>query len=313
MANTISVGTAAEAAVAVLYERLGVTNLVHRDFSTALVTQKRGDTMNVRRPTTFEARDFTHAVGIQPQDINESTVPVKLDQITDVSFTLTDTELTMEVDEFTTRFIMPAMNAIAQRIDRAVIAKALATVTAEVGQGNGTGAVPSKYAWNDHKVLIDAGVILDGHNVPLENRHALIGAITKGEWQGQDSLQHADKSDSTEALRQGSLGAMLHGFDAFWTQNIAKPKAPVDQVVGDPTTEVSLAFHKDAFTFTNAALYIPADANASVSNFNGLALRVIQGYDTKYKQTTFSVDCLYGVSTLDANKAVLIKGADKAL
>ena len=41
MANTISVGTAADVAVATLYERLGATNLVHRDFSQALVTAKR--------------------------------------------------------------------------------------------------------------------------------------------------------------------------------------------------------------------------------------------------------------------------------
>jgi hypothetical protein len=310
MANTISVGTAADAAVATLYERLGATNLVHRDFSQALVTAKRGDTMNVRKPTVFEAKDFSHDTGIVIQDINESTVPVKLDTIKDVSFTLTDTELTMEVDEFTDRFIVPAINALAQDIDRSVIAHAVAALTESVGEGDGTGAVPAKYGWDDHKVLIDAGAILDGHNVPLENRHALIGALTKAEWLGDDSLQHADKSGDTQALRQGSVGAQLHGFDVFWTQNIAKPGA--SPATGDPTTEVSLAFHRDAFTFTNTSLYVPADANAAVQNFNGLALRVIQGYDTKYKQTTFSVDCLYGISTLDANKAVLVKGADAA-
>ena len=310
MANTISVGTAADVAVATLYERLGATNLVHRDFSQAIVTAKRGDTMNVRKPTTFEAKEFDHATGIQIQDINEGSVPVRLDNIADVSFSLTDTELTMEVDEFSDRFIVPAINAIARHVDRAVIAKAHATVTAEVGQGDGTGAVPAKYAWDDHKVLIDAGAILDGFNVPLENRNALIGALTKAEWQGDDSLQHADKSGDTQALRQGSIGAQLHGFDTYWTQNIAKPSGTPGAC--DPTTEVGVAFHRDAFTFTNAALYVPADANAEVRNYNGLTLRVIQAYDAIHKKTIFSVDCLYGVSTLDANKAVLIKGADAA-
>lgn len=310
MANTITVGAAAEEAVGILYERLGATNLVHRDFSQEIVQRKQGDTMNVRKPTTFVANDFDHATGIIIQDINEGTVPVRLDKIADVSFSLTDTELTMEVDEFTTRFIVPAMNAIAQKIDRAVIANALASVTSEVGQGDGTGAVPAKYGWDDHRVLIDAGAILDGFSVPLENRNALIGALTKAEWQGDDSLQHYDKAGDTQALRQGNIGAQLHGFDTFWTQNIVKPGAT--PAPGSPTTEASLAFHRDAFTFTNAALYVPADANASVQSMNGLTLRAIQAYDAIHKKTIFSVDCLYGVSTLDPNKAVLIKGADAA-
>ena len=308
MANTISVGTAADVAVATLYERLGATNLVHRDFSQTMVTAKRGDTMNVRKPTTFVANDFDHDTGIVIQDVNEGTVPVKLDKIADVSFSLTDTELTLEVDEFANRFIAPAIEAIAQKIDRAVIANAAASVTAEVGSGDGTGTVPGKYSWDDHKVLIDAGYVLNRNNVPLDNRYTLIGAMAEAEWRSADSIQHADKSGSTEALRQGSVGQNLHGFDVFWTQNVAAPSGT--PATGDPTTEVGVAFHRDAFTFTNAALYIPADANAAVQSYNGLTLRVIQAYDAIHKKTVFSVDCLYGVSTLDPNKAVLVKGAD---
>ncbi|MBB0990010.1 hypothetical protein G6009_00705 [Dietzia sp. SLG510A3-30A2] len=309
MANTISVGTAAEVAVATLYERLGATNLVHRDFSQDIVTQKLGDTMNVRRPTTFEAKSFNHTAGIEIQDVNEGSIPVVLNEIADVSFELTDSELTLKVDEFADRFIAPAIMAIAQKIDRDLIAHAIANVTAEVGTGGGEN-VPNKYAWSDHKVLIDAGYVLNSKNVPLDQRYALIGAQTEAEWRGADSIQHADKSGSTEALRQGSVGQNLHGFDAFWTQNVAPVTGT--PTTGDPTTEVGVAFHRDAFTFTNAALYVPADANASVQSFNGLTLRVIQGYDVSKKKTVFSVDCLYGVSTLDPNKAVLVKGADAA-
>lgn len=310
MANTISVGTAADVAVATLYERLGATNLVHRDFSQSLVTAKRGDTMNVRRPTTFVAQDFNHTAGITIQDVNEGSVPVKLDSIADVSFSLTDTELTLEVDEFANRFIAPAIEAIAQKMDRDLIAAAVAAVSSEVGSGDGSGTVPGKYSWDDHKVLIDAGYVLNSKNVPLDQRYALVGAQTEAEWRSADSIQHADKSGSTEALRQGSVGQNLHGFDVFWTQNVAPVTGT--PTTGDPTTEVGVAFHRDAFTFTNAALYVPADANASVQSYNGLTLRVIQAYDAIHKKTVFSVDCLYGVSTLDANKAVLIKGADAA-
>lgn len=310
MANALVLGQVAHAAVATLRERLGVTDLVHRDFAQDIVNAKKGDTLNVRKPAVFEAKDFDHATGIEIQDINEGTVPVKLNRIADVSFELTDTELTMSVDEFAQRLLVPAMDALSVRMNRDLVAHAVAAISAEVGSGDGSGAVPKKYSWDDHKVLIDAGAILAGKNVPLENRRAVIGSLTKAEWQGDAGLQGYDKSGDTQALRQGSVGAGLHGFDVFSTQLIAQPAA--SPTTGDPTTEVGLAFHRDAFTFGNAALYIPAGANAHVSSHDGLTLRVIQAYDANKKKTVFSVDCLYGISTLDAEKAVLIKGADAA-
>lgn len=288
MANTITVGAAADAAVAILYERLGVTNLVHRDFSQALVTAKKGDTMNVRKPTTFEAKDFTHAAGITVQDVNEGSVPVKLNKIADVSFAITDTERTMKIDEFAKRLIAPAVEAIAQKIDRELIAHLIAAANgAPVGNGN------------DHKSLIEAGLRLNVAKVPLDNRHAVIDPYLEAAWREHDSIQHADKSGDTQALRQGSVGQNLHGFDVFWTQNVSP----------DPeNTHRGVAFHRDMAAFTNAALEIPASAHAAIQSYNGLTLRVLEGFDINKKQTTFSVDCLYGVSTLDKNKGVALQG-----
>ena len=43
----------------------------------------------------------------------------------------------------------------------------------------------------------------------------------------------------------------------------------------------------------------------------GFGLRVVVDYDMDKKQDVVSVDCLYGVKTIDPNRAVLIKGADR--
>lgn len=287
MANAITVGQAANAAVAVLYERLGVTNLVHRDLGSGIVTAKRGDTLNVRRPTTFVANDFTHAAGITVQDVNEGSVPVVMNKIADVSFSITDTERTMKIDEFAQRLIAPAVEAIAQKIDKDLLAHLLAAAGETVDGAE------------DHKVLIQAGLELNLKNVPLDNRHAVIDPFLEAAWRSEDSIQHLDKSGSTDALRQGSVGQNLHGFDVFWTQNMG---ADADAAPS------GVAFHRDAVAFTNAGLEVPASANAAVQTYNGLTLRVLEGFDINKKQTTFSVDCLYGMSTLDANKAVALQG-----
>ena len=62
----------------------------------------------------------------------------------------------------------------------------------------------------------------------------------------------------------------------------------------------------------SAPLAVSPGSNAAVVTYRGISIRVAYDYDIKYKQTVVSLDTLYGVKTLDASRAVLIKGANKA-
>lgn len=60
----------------------------------------------------------------------------------------------------------------------------------------------------------------------------------------------------------------------------------------------NLLFHKKAFAFVTRAMPIPEGMQAYVTSYNGITLRVVRGYDMKYKKFIMSFDVLYGYKTL---------------
>ena len=311
MANTILSTTAiAEQALATLYESTFLGPLVYTDYGTELATRKQGDTINIRKPATFTAQQFDRAQGIQLQDATEGSVPVKLDKIADVSFAVTDEDMSLKIADFDQQLLSPAMEAIAQHVDLAVLG-----VRDQVTQVAGThaDAVADGQTWDKPEVLIEAKRQLDLRSVPQRDRFAVVGPTMASKWLNTELLKTANKSGSTEALREGSIGRNLFGFDAFQTGLVGQPDP--NPAVGAPTTEVGLAFHRTALALASAPLEVPAGANqgqVAVQTYRGLSVRVAYGWDIKYKQTVVSVDFLYGVKLLDPNRAVLLKGPNKA-
>lgn len=129
MANQfLTMPVIASRALATLYNSLVLGGLVYRDFD-PLFAGTQGDTVNVRKPAVFQALDFDRASGIVIQDAIESKFPVKLDRIIDTSFAVTAEDLTLKIDDFSARLLVPAMEAIAQRVDGDLAAAAIAAAT----------------------------------------------------------------------------------------------------------------------------------------------------------------------------------------
>jgi hypothetical protein len=316
MANTfLTPDTIARRALATLYETTHMAQLVHRDYE-ADFAGRVGDTITVRKPAVFTANEFNRATGIVPQNATESGFPVVLNHMPDVSFTVTTEQLTLEINDFGEQLLDPAMEAMAQKIDRDILALR-DDITQEVGavaedpDGEDHNYADGEYPWSDSRVLIEAGALLDTKNVPQADRYVVVGPRTKARWVAEKAWRYADHRGSTVGLTEAQFGARVSGFDPFMTQNIAGPSPT--PTTGQPTTEVDVAFHKTAFALVTRTLEVPPGAqDATIMNYKGFALRVVYDYDIKYKQTVVSVDCLYGTKTLDPNRAVLIKGADAA-
>ena len=289
MANTfLTPQIIATRALATLYETTVMAQLVHRDFD-ADFRGKQGDTITVRKPATFTATEFDRGTGIVPQNATESGVDVTLNHFSDVSFNVTTEQLTLEIEDFGTQLLDPAMEAIAQKIDTDLLA-----LRDDIVQTAGatTGRELTK-----PEILIDAGKVLNQAKVPTTDRSAVVGPVTNADWLDTDVLKKVNESGSTEALREAYIGRRLFGFDPYWTQHVAEP-------------EEGVAFHRTAFALVTRPLEIPPGAqDATIMNYKGFGLRVVYDYDIKYKQTVVSVDCLYGTKTLDANRAVLLQGA----
>lgn len=72
--------------------------------------------------------------------------------------------------------------------------------------------------------------------------------------------------------------------------------------------EANLVFHKEAFAFATRPLITPAGVESYTINHNGISLRVVRGYDQKYKKDLLSMDILYGYKTIRPELAVRYLG-----
>lgn len=287
MANTLlTPDMIAKSALANLHENLVARPLVYSDYGKEFTGPiKVGDTVNIRKPAVFTAHKFNRANGITIQEATEESIPVKIDTIAEVSFVVTDEDRTLHIQDFQRQFLDEAMRAIAVQVDTDILSLRSDVTQTVGGVGNRTLDKP--------EVLIEAGRVLNDNNVPTEGRVAIVDTQTLAEWQDSPLIKEAGKSGSTDGLRKASIGKPLFGIDPYWTQNIKD--------------ETGVAFHKDAFSFTSAPLAVPQDGTASAVSYEGLNLRVITQYDIYKKQTVVSIDTLYGVKTIDPNRAVLLQ------
>lgn len=126
----------AKEALMQLENNLVMGNLVHRDYSREFV--KVGSTISVRKPVKFKAQDGATRVN---QDVVEGSVPVTMDQRKHVSWAFNSNELTLTIDEYSERYIKPAMIELSQTVE-----SSLHGLYAATGNWVGTpGTTPSSF------------------------------------------------------------------------------------------------------------------------------------------------------------------------
>lgn len=301
MANTILTPTViARSALATLIHQPILANLVNRDYE-ADFAGKQGDTITVRKPAIFTVDEFDRAQGIQLQDITEGSFTVTLDTIPDVSFPITAEELTLEIDQFESRFLAPAMSAIAEYLD-AKIAETLADTARGVGGGglvDGSGT-----ATNRRNAFLQARAKLSRAKAPLTNRYVVLSPEAVAEVGEDDLFIRVDASGSPQMLREANLGR-IQGFDTYESGvfGYAEGDATRGEVDG-------VAFHRDAVTLVTRTLQAPmgvAPNMVAVESFGGLGLRVVQSYDQTYKQDVISVDMLFGIAAGEDREAMAVE------
>ena len=289
MSNTIlTPNIIANEALDVLRTNAVMANLVHRDYSSEFVAGV-GDTITVRKPATFEAKEFTTEVEVQ--DATEGKVPVKMDKLLDVTFAVTSKELTMGIVDFSAQFLVPAMQAFADKIDGYLLALEK-DVTNRVDHTKGAIAVADIIA--ARKFLVDA-------KAPSTERRFVYGSQAEADLLNTEAFTNASAvGDNGTALKEASLGRK-YGLDFYCDQNVQKTTAETANYTP------SIAFHKNAFALVTRQLEMPLGAPKAFStSYDGFGLRVVQGYDQKTKTDTVSIDMLRGVKTLSPELAAVI-------
>lgn len=202
----------AREALIVLENDLVMANLVHRDYDSAFA--QVGDTVTIRRPARFTAKNFTGS--ITRQDVSEGGVAVKMDRHRDVSFAVTSKELTLDIQDFSTQLIAPAMRAIAQAVDEDLLNEC-ANVAAQVD------ATESPTDLGDIAALSKA---LDVAKVPLDQRRLVLHPTHKYRYALTENLSKVAYAGSGETLRNAELGR-LYSLDTYMDQNCPDSLAAV--------------------------------------------------------------------------------------
>lgn len=294
MANTlITPSIIAKVGLATLWNNMVLAGLVWRDFDPDF-RGNQGDTITIRKPAIFTANTFNRASGITIQDAVEQSMPLTLNTIADVSFAITSEDLTLKLDDFAGRLLNPAIMAIVEKVDTD-LANALVNASAA---GGGGGSVTGT---SGPDALIKARESLTRKKLPVGERSVVLSPESVSLALGQDLFVAADKSGSTDGLRNANVGRAF-GMDTYESGTYGYGAGVKGQADG-------VAFHKTAVTLASRALQAPtgvAPSQVAIENYQGLALRVVQSYDITKKQDVVSVDFLYGIGQTRPEGAVKI-------
>ena len=209
MANEfITLQTIARRALPRLIENLVFPNLCYRDFSGDF--SDLGDTIQVRKPNVLEAKDFNEASGVEYQDMKETSVLVKLDKLATVDAKASAIETAVSISDLDRVFIEPAAVALAERINADGLA-----LYKDVPYAVGTaGTTPDSLA-----AFAEARKMLNVNKAPVSGRVGVWSPEADAKFTQIPALVNAEKSGTTQALREGSIGR-VYGIDNYMAQGV---------------------------------------------------------------------------------------------
>lgn len=221
----------ANEALMVLQSNLTMANLVHRDYSKEFV--KVGDTITVRKPATFVAKNFTGQT--EAQDITEGSVTVKMDRFRDITVNVGSKEMTLDIKDFSRQVITPAMQAMAQQIDTDLLAV-------------GISKAAKKATVSDTPVLADiagVGKALDQAKAPRADRRLILPPTILYKYNTLDNFAKQCYKGDSMALKEAEIGK-VYTCETFMSQN-----CPENQNDASGTVKsYKVAGEKDAMQFT---------------------------------------------------------------
>lgn len=210
------------------------------DKDTTFGGQKRGSTLNIRLPNKYTVR---RTWTIDTQDVVERSLPLVIGQVFGADMDFEEKDLALEIDEFSKRFIKPAINTIASAVDAYCLGEAYKAVYNSVGT---PGTTPA-----NAQIYLDGAAKLDDFVTPQDDRVALINPQANAKTIGAlMSLLNPTKEISKQ-YTSGNMGSGL-GFDWYKTQNIQRhttgTRVGTILVDGSVSTEGSTTIHVDGLT-----------------------------------------------------------------
>lgn len=212
MANTlITPSIIAKEALFHLENNLIMAQHVHREYKNEFV--KVGDTVSIRKPVKFVASDGATRSN---QDVIESSTSIVVDQRKHVSWKFSTQDLTLTVEDYSERYIKPAMIALANKVDSAICETGATKFYNLVGT---PGTTPSSFS--DVKNVAKR---MDKIPVPDDGSRRLV-LDSDGRWELADGMGGSGSGGIFNAeivgdmVRRGRLGNIAN-LEIYGDQNI---------------------------------------------------------------------------------------------
>ncbi len=210
-------------ALRVLHNNLVFVKNVNKQYSKefAIPGAKIGATVNVRLPNKYY---ITKGTTLNMQGTTESTVPVQLTTNYQVGLNFTQQDLTLSLDDFSKRILVPAMARLSSQIDQDGLALA-ANVFNQVGTpgttpGTPLGSATGLLQYNAPQVFLNTGMMMDYQAAPRdENRRCVLNPGAMAQSVGALSGLFQDSGEISAQYRKGVIGTAL-GFEFAMDQNV---------------------------------------------------------------------------------------------
>ena len=210
MANVLITPTIiAKEALFQLENNLVMGNLVHREYKKEFV--KVGATVQIRKPVKFKVHSGADITTGAINEVKESYIDFTIDKQYNVSWQFASDDLTLTIEQYSERYIKPAMIVLANQVDAH-----LCGLYADVWNCAGTaGATPATFA-----ALGSAAQKLDEFAVPRDERVLVLDPAAN--WAIADGLKGLyDTQMIREFVKKGRL-TQIAGMDIYMDQNIVK-------------------------------------------------------------------------------------------
>lgn len=224
-----------------LRNALGMAQRVHRGYELERNSFGLGDTINIRKPSTFTSQ----AAPGTSANLDTETAVITLDQWKEVRFELTDKERAFTGERIVEEHIDPAAYALADDIDTT-----LAALFKDTGFTFDYGAAA------DATILIDTRRVLFDNRAPMDNNlHFMIDGALEATFLNLEVFHAADVAGAAfqGPLLRGTLGTRF-GVEVFANQNTPSHTAGTAAGGGDVDGTISAQVNKGDTTVPLATL-----------------------------------------------------------
>jgi hypothetical protein len=211
-----------------LRKNLGMASRVHRGFEAERNSFGMGETITIRKPSTFVALDAPSS----SQNLDTQVVNIVLNQWKEVKFELTDKERAFTNERIIAEHIDPASYATADTIDQSLVA-----LSRDIPWVSDYGSA------TDHTVITAARKVMFDNQVPMDGMwHYMIDSTLEAGFLNASTVLVGTAPTATEgALLRGSLG-MRYGVEIFANQNVLSyTPGTASQAAGDKAGAVNVA------------------------------------------------------------------------